>query len=80
MRTGYITILDFTTSYITVIHLSEAEQKESDKYDSLEEYLYTLENKYGFRVSNSQFMYTESLDIECYENEYQVSTKEFFKE
>lgn len=80
MRTEYVTILDFTTSYVTIIHLTEAEQKESEKYDDMYDFLSTLEHKYGFRVSNSQFMFTDSINIECYENEYQVSTKEFFKE
>lgn len=80
MNTEYVSILDFTTSCVTMIHLTEEEQKESEKYDDMYDFLSTLEDKYGFRVDNSQFMFTSSLDIECYENGEEVSTKEFFKE
>lgn len=79
MNTEYITILDFTTACVTMIHLTEEEQKESEKYDDMYDFLSTLEEKYGFSVSNSQFMFTNSLDIECYENGEEVSTKDFFK-
>ena len=68
MDINYLVILDFTNGCLNIIKLTAEEKEEAYKYDSFEGFLYTLEDKYGFRVSCSQWMTTENLDICRYEN------------
>lgn len=72
METNYVTILDFTSGWVNIIHLTPEEVKESEKYDNFEEFLATLEDKYGFRLSNCQWMVSEELHISRYENGVEV--------
>ena len=69
MEINYLIILDFTNGCLNIIKLTPEEKEEAYKYDSFEDFLYTIEDKYGFRVSNSsQWMTTERLEIYRYEN------------
>ena len=52
METNYIIILDFCGGYLNIIHLTEEEKKESEKYEDFETFLSTLEEKYGFRLKD----------------------------
>lgn len=36
METNYVIILDFCGGYLNIIHLSEEEKKESEKYEDFE--------------------------------------------
>ena len=72
MDTNYVIILDFCGGYLNIIHLSEEEKKKSEKYEDFESFLSTLEEKYGFRLSNCQWMTTESLQVYYYENGKEV--------
>lgn len=73
MDTNYVIILDFCGGYLNIIHLTEEEKKESEKYEDFESFLSTLEEKYDFRLSNCQWMTTESLQVYHYENGKEVS-------
>ena len=53
----HIVILDYIYTRIIKIKLSEKQIKEASKYDNYEEYLTTLENKYGFMVNNCDWMH-----------------------
>ena len=68
MEPKYVIILDFCIGALDIIKLTEEELKESEKYDDFESFLSTLEDKYGFRLNNSQWMTTETLNIYWYEN------------
>ena len=68
MDINYLVILDFTNGCLNIIKLTAEEKEEAYKFDSFEDFLYTLEDRYGFSTSNSQWMSVENLDIYCYEN------------
>lgn len=68
MGTRYVIILDFCGGYLNIIKLTEEERKESEKYEDFESFLSTLEDKYGFRLSNCQWMITETLQVYHYAN------------
>ena len=72
METNYVIILDFCGGYLNIIHLTEEEKKESEGYEDFESFLSTLEDKYGFRLSNCQWMTTETLQVYHYENGKEV--------
>lgn len=60
METNYIIILDFSVGEVIRIRLSKEQLEESEKYDDFEVYLSTLEEKYGFRLKDCQWMLTET--------------------
>lgn len=72
MEPHYLIILDFCGGYLNIIHLTPEEIKASENYADFESYLSTLEDKYGFRLSDCQWMTTESLHIYRYENGKEV--------
>lgn len=73
MNPNYVIILDFCGGYLNIIHLTAEEIKEYEKYEDFESFLYTLEEKYGFRLKDCQWMTTESLNIYRYENGKEVN-------
>ena len=68
METNYIIILDFCGGYLNIIHLTAEEKSESENYEDFETFLSTLEEKYGFRLKDCQWMTVETLAIYRYEN------------
>lgn len=72
METNYVIILDFCGGYLNIIHLTEDEKKQSEEYEDFESFLSTLEEKYGFRLSNCQWMTCETLQVYNYENGKEV--------
>ncbi len=72
METNYVIILDFCGGYLNIIHLTEEEKKQSEEYEDFESFLSTLEEKYGFRLSNCQWMTCEALQVYHYENGKEV--------
>lgn len=77
MKPRYVIILDFCIGALNIIRLTDGEVKESGKYDDFEEYLSTLEDKYGFKLSNCQWMITENLNVYWYNNGQEVSREQF---
>lgn len=77
MEPRYVIILDFCIGALNIIRLTDEEVKESVQYDDFEEYLSTLEDKYGFRLNNCQWMTTENLNVYWYDNEQEVSREQF---
>ncbi len=77
MEPRYVTILDFCIGVLNIIRLTDEEVKESERYDDFEEYLSTLEDKYGFRLNNCQWMTTENLNVYWYDNGQEVSMEQF---
>lgn len=77
MEPRYVIILDFCIGALNIIRLTDGEVEESGKYDDFEEYLSTLEEKYGFKLNNCQWMITENLNVYWYNNEQEVSREQF---
>ena len=50
MEPRYVIILDFSTGELIKIRLSDEELKQSEEYESFEEFLIILEDKYDFRM------------------------------
>ena len=75
MEPKYLIILDFTIGALNIIELTDEERKEaaSDKYEDFDEFLRTIEDKYGFTVDNCNWMTTENLDTYIYKNGQEVS-------
>ena len=72
MEPRYLLILDYCGGYLNIIRLTDEELRESEKYDDFEEFLSTLEDKYGFRLKDCNWMTTETLNICRYENGVEV--------
>lgn len=68
MEPQYVLILDFCTGILNIIKLTDEELGESERYDDFESFLSTIEEKYGFRLNDCQWMTTENLDVYCYQN------------
>jgi hypothetical protein len=62
----YVSILDYYTGTLNIIELTEDERKESEKYDDFESFLETLGEKYGFELSNCNWMASDNLNINRY--------------
>ncbi len=77
MEPRYVIILDFCIGVLNIIRLTDEEVKESEQYNDFEEYLSTLEDKYGFRLDNCQWMTTENLNVYWYDNGQEVSREQF---
>lgn len=73
MEPNYVIILDFCGGYLNIIKLTNEELKESEKYEDFESFLYILEEKYGFRLSDCQWMVSETLQVYHYENGKEVN-------
>ena len=63
MEQRFIVILNFDpqSGEILKIRLTDAELAESEKYEDMESFLSTLEEKYSFDLSNSVWMATNEL-------------------
>ena len=77
MEPRYVIILDFCIGALNIIRLTDDEVKESGKYDDFESFLSTLEDKYGFKLNNCQWMTTENLNVYWYDNGQEVSKEQF---
>ena len=68
MGPKYVLILVFCVGGLKILRLTDEELRESENYDDFEDFLITIEGKYGFRLNNCQWMVIENLDIYCYQN------------
>lgn len=68
MEPKYVLILDFFVGCLNIIKLTDEGLRESEEYEDFEDFLLTIEEKYGFRLNSCQWMVTENLDIHCYQN------------
>ncbi len=68
MEPKYVLILDFFVGCLNIIRLTDEELRESENYENFEYFLITIEDKYGFKLKNCNWMTTENLDIYCYQN------------
>lgn len=73
MEPKYVLILDYCCGALNIIELTEKEINESYNYEDFESFLETLEEKYGFRLKDCNWMTTESLSIYRYKNGKEVA-------
>ena len=66
METNYLILLDYSVGELIKIRLTEQEKIESESYQDFEEFIYTLENKYNFKLSNCSWMCCEVLSERSY--------------
>ena len=66
METNYLILLDYSVGELIKIRLTEQEKIESESYQDYEEFIYTLEDKYDFRLSNCSWMCCEVLSERSY--------------
>ena len=66
METNYLILLDYSVGELIKIRLTEREKIESESYQDFEEFIYTLEDKYDFRLSNCSWMCCEVLSERSY--------------
>ncbi|MEY8685214.1 hypothetical protein AB9N12_03405 [Bacteroides sp. AN502(2024)] len=66
METNYLILLDYSVGEIIKIRLTEQEKAESESYEDFEEFIRTLEKKYGFRLSDCSWMSCEVLSERSY--------------
>ena len=73
MEPKYVLILDYCCGALNIIELTEKEIIESYNYEDFESFLETLEEKYGFRLKDCNWMTTESLSIYRYKDGKEVA-------
>ena len=66
MRTNFLILLDCSVGELIKIRLTEQEKIESESYQDFEEFIYTLEDKYNFRLSDCSWMSCEVLSERIY--------------
>lgn len=68
MEPKYVLILDYCCGALNIIELTDEEINESYNYEDFESFLVTIEDKYGFRLKDCNWMTTENLNIYRYKN------------
>lgn len=66
MEYKYVYIMDFSTGILKVIALTDGERESMKRFDTVEEFILTLEKKYGFRMSDCEWMMSDNYDIQIY--------------
>lgn len=70
MSNTYVYLLEFSTTTLRIIRLTNKEAEKAASYDDFESYLSTLEDKYSFDLSNCQFMVSDGLKIDTVNFKY----------
>ena len=66
MDINYVVLLDCSVGEVIKIRLTEEEKIESESYEDFEEFIYTLEDKYNFKLFNCCWMSCEVLSERSY--------------
>ena len=66
MDINYVVLLDCSVGEVIKIRLTEEEKIESESYEDFEEFIYTLEEKYNFKLFNCSWMSCEVLSERSY--------------
>ena len=66
MKANFLILLDCSVGELIKIRLTEQEKIESESYQDFEEFIYTLEDKYDFKLSNCSWMSCEVLSERSY--------------
>ena len=66
MKANFLILFDYSAGELIKIRLTEEEKIESESYEDFEEFIYTLEDKYNFRLSNCSWMSCDVLSERSY--------------
>ena len=66
MKANFLILLDCSVGELIKIRLTEQEKIESESYQDFEEFIYTLEDNYDFKLSNCSWMSCEVLSERSY--------------
>ena len=66
MKANYLVLLDYSVGELIKIRLTKEEKIESESYEDFEEFIYTLEDKYNFKLFNCCWMSCEVLSERSY--------------
>lgn len=66
MEYKYVYVNDLSTGMLKVIVLTDEERESMKKFDTAEEFMLTLERRYGFRLSDCGWMMSDTYDIQIY--------------
>ncbi len=66
MEINWIIILDYSYGGLIKIKLSDEERNTAYEYEDFEEFLVTIEKKYGFQLSDCNWMTLENLNETTY--------------
>ena len=66
MKANFLILLDCSVGELIKIRLTEQEKIESESHQDFEEFIYTLEDKYNFRLSDCSWMSCEVLSERSY--------------
>ena len=66
MKANFLILLDCSVGELIKIRLTEEEKIESENYEDFEEFIYTLEEKYNFKLFNCSWMSCEVLSERSY--------------
>lgn len=66
MEPNYVTLIDFSTAELIKIKLTDDELKASEEYESFDEFLSTIEDKYEFRLRDCLYMTCHTLSERSY--------------
>lgn len=72
MEPKYVLILDYCIGALNIIELTDEEINRSHEFDDFESFLSTIEDKYGFRLSDCNWMVTENLNVYRYKDGKEV--------
>lgn len=61
MEPNYVILMDFSTAELIKIKLTNDELKASEEYESFDEFLSTIEDKYDFRLRDCLHMTCHTL-------------------
>ena len=61
MECTYLILLDYCVGEVIKVKLTESEKQQLDQTEDHEEFLYSIENKYHFKVSQVSWMLCDNL-------------------
>ena len=61
MENTYLILLDYCVGEVIKVKLSESEKRQLDQTENHEEFLYSIEDKYQFKVSQVSWMLCDNL-------------------
>lgn len=65
-KINYVILLDYCSGRLVVIKLTQKEKEEAEKHQDMDDFVRTLESKYGFRLKDSYYMLSETFEESRY--------------
>lgn len=69
-----VTVIDYSISEVFVIKLTVEEQEAAAQYEYFDEFLRTIEDKYGFQTKTCDYMSSEYIKVNCFKDKELIAT------